>query len=194
MSRESEKPILFNTEMVKAILSGQKKQTRRIIKPQPIELKMNDEKSIISFLSDSHLLFGSVLWVRENWNIHNGKYYYQADNPEGFYKWRPSIHMPYDACRLKLKINDIKIERINAISDFDISKEGVKGEREYFKFLWDSIYAKAKPIVKKGTVSHYESFPFDNESKIICSESVNADLIDVYVNPYVYVIHFEPIE
>jgi len=64
----TEKPILFNGEMVRAILDGNKTQTRRVIKPQPTN--MDNENRRLSVSSDCpYGQRGTRLWVRETWRI-----------------------------------------------------------------------------------------------------------------------------
>jgi hypothetical protein len=106
---------------------------------------------------------GDVLWVRETWakiqtNEGGDSFVYRADddfykdNIEGWGGWKPSLFMPRDACRLFLKIKNIRVERLQDISEEDSVSEGVKkndwefedGEcpetyKEGFKFLWESI-------------------------------------------------------
>lgn len=63
------------------------------------------------------------------------------------YKWTPSIYMPKQACRLFLKITDIRVEPLQVISRGDAMAEGChfanmqKGPNpvDWFKDLWKSI-------------------------------------------------------
>ena len=141
-----EKPIIFNTEMIKAILEGRKTQTRRTVNPQP---KDGVRKSPFypSGLEDLHgyqikprYKVGDILYVREAWNKSEdwGEYpddeedgekiYYKADFPEDIWeeeKWRPSIHMPKEAARIFLKVTNLRIEKLQDITIKDAKSEGV---------------------------------------------------------------------
>jgi len=145
------KPILFNTEMVEAILNGRKTMTRRVIKfPKGTTGRLPSN----GFFNASPYLFypggikrprykvGDVLYVRETWctdediadvfeeNLIHG-FYYRADNTDmdwvndkEIVKWRPSIHMPKEAARIFLKVTNVRVERLQDISESDCVKEG----------------------------------------------------------------------
>lgn len=139
------KPILFNGDMVRALLDGRKTQTRRVIKPQPTvadgrtELRGSRGRSSNvptgqeqSFDWMALWEKGDLLWVRETFAsryFDDGDHGYRADwnvstiVPEP--KWTPSIHMPRTASRLTLRIKDVRVERVQDISENDALAEGV---------------------------------------------------------------------
>ena len=147
------KPILFNTEMVCAILDGCKSSTRRLIKPQPegkvahftgfnTDYWAEEKKTptgLVAVEMKRPFEVGDILYVREKWCLrYDGeKYFYFADKntnreePQLLdyddVRWHPSIHMPKNAARLFLKVTAVKAERLQ---DFlccrdEILKEGV---------------------------------------------------------------------
>lgn len=149
------KPILFNTEMVRAILEGRKTQTRRIIKLTPgfsgFQVgESGNPYNPIGFMYPCGIKRppcnpGDILWVRETFcePYADGKYAYRADygehdivpNTVGYIsvsanmlRWHPSIHMPKEAARLFLRVTNIFTERLQEISIQDISAEGVPFE------------------------------------------------------------------
>lgn len=145
------RPILFSTPMVQAILAGQKTMTRRILKVKGCKPFVPDNTWDIDTISkwnkDYHPYgkVGDILWVRESYYEPifeglNGKYYYKADlEKQGWnFKWKPSLFMPKDACRLFLEITDIRIERLQEISDEDCKSEGIK--REIFTPIGEECY------------------------------------------------------
>ena len=151
-------PILFNGEMVRAILSSRKTQTRRL-------------KGCENWQP------GDLLWVRETfsgphcmeasegcaaappskWGRSSRIWYWADGNPQDgdWTRPRPSIHMPRWASRLTLRITDVRRERLNAISGMDAVREGISppahlphdgadldyARREFMR-LWDSIYCE----------------------------------------------------
>lgn len=148
MSREL--PILFNTEMVRAILDGRKTCTRRIMKPQPTAHYGTQ-------CAKPPYVPGDILYVRETWTEECGKYYYRSDydsdyldpcetlsggypascrNHPGCYgctatsmriHWHPSIHMPKEAARIWLRVVDVQLERLQDISNDEAIAEGTQG-------------------------------------------------------------------
>lgn len=85
-------------------------------------------------------------------------------------RWRRSIFMPRWASRITLEITDVRVERLQAISEDDAFAEGIVtgkpytfGEaRECFAALWDKINGKPKPVKGEGgRVTHYVSYPWE---------------------------------
>lgn len=148
-----ERGMIFNGEIVRAILEGRKTQTRRPCKPQPpagcsyvinaresaalcyaTERGCNSSntrwvpptaKSVDHRLSSPYGQPGDRIWVRETHSRVNNAVTYQASGHKPFpYGWSPSIHMPRWASRITLEIMDVRVQRIREISDEDILAEG----------------------------------------------------------------------
>ena len=147
----TERPILFSAPMVRAILDGRKTQTRRIVKPQPPAEAESvfrqlysqqtpefdgawqwwDGKPQTPITKPLFCPYGApsdTLWVRETWARHASGVDYAADfaavsRPQAG-PWRPSIHMPRWASRITLRIMDVRVERLQDITQQDAIAEG----------------------------------------------------------------------
>lgn len=211
----SVKPILFNTEMVRAMLEGRKTCTRRVVKPQPKsnlcytfagggcgtwgypspsaheiwgeEYKLPDDitKDDLEKQWNPPCHTDDILYVRETWcSAYDGeKYFYLADkltNREersllnyDDVKWHPSIHMPKEAARIWLKATDVRVERLQEITETQAQAEGCNSglltgpctARGQFENLWNSTIKKP-----------------------------DADKYGWSANPWVWVIEFERCE
>ena len=174
------KPILFNTEMVRAILDGRKTCTRRICKDAnectvpDMEFYNADkrtyavhnfaDKEQMEQLSTAErtcpICTGDILYVRETWKeAPKGYYYYedwQKDDIADVTKWKPSIHMPKEAARIWLKVTDVRVERLQEITEVQAQAEGCNSglltgactARGQFEDLWNST-------VKKSDIDRY---------------------------------------
>jgi len=145
----NEKPILFSGPMVRAILEGRKTQTRRVVKPAVPEDRVKDCTVSISKLPFGDVTWwpkcdypvlmagrrnpfgdpGDRLWVRETWGPCDGGVCYRASEepavcPDGG-KWKPSIFLPRWASRITLEITDVRVERVQDITDEDAQSEGI---------------------------------------------------------------------
>lgn len=136
----TDRPILFSAPMVRALLEGRKTQTRRVIEPQPQDIL---EGQIPSQLRIS---IGDRLWVREAWHAarsldstpprdipRDADIEYAATarsyaeiGLKG--KLRPGMFMPRWASRLTLEVIDVRVERLQDISEEDAIAEGCTQE------------------------------------------------------------------
>lgn len=139
-----ERPILMNSDMVRAILRGQKTQTRRPVMPQPFKTppgtihgwEWNLHGKNVIWITVWHLKScpfgqpGDRLWVRETFvEIGNpSRVVYRADDkmpPEGpVTRWKPGIHMPRALSRITLEITDVSAKRVQDITEEQARLEG----------------------------------------------------------------------
>lgn len=142
----TQRPILFSGEMVRAILSGRKTQTRRAIRGQ--------DPDVDADLRCPYGAPGGRLWVRETFAAdpdhpdaltmpeyeggqNPGHLLYRADarkfgsptlmingNDVDRIRWRPSIFMPRWASRITLEVQGVRVERVQAITEDDARAEG----------------------------------------------------------------------
>lgn len=160
------KPVLFNTEMVQAILNGHKTCTRRLIRPMSryacgiyvTEGQVFESTEESRMWHEQKPLFkpGDMLYVRETWSELSSGYEYKADGEEidhlgNEMKWKPSIHMPKDAARIFLRITQVRIERLQDITIEDIRREGLTsmavfaGDKEIAYQEWEQLWNSTVP-------------------------------------------------
>ena len=191
------KPILFNTEMVRAILDGRKSCTRRICKDAneytvpDMDFYNADRRTyaVHNFVDKEHMeqlstaertcpiCTGDILYVRETWKkAPNGYYYYedwQRNDIADITKWKPSIHMPKEAARIWLKVMNVSVERLQEITEVQAQAEGCNSG-----LLTGACTARGQ---------------FED----LWNSTVKKSDIDRYgwdANPYVWVISFERCE
>lgn len=236
------KPILFNTEMVQAIMEGRKTATRRIVKFIP---GFNPQWT--GYVPDGSVLYGSgnipaakatyvpgdILYVRETWTKEGTEYFYRADIGSDFLepcetlgggypaccsyfpgcdgctrteqriRWRPSIHMPKEAARIFLRVTDVRVERLGAITRNQVRAEGVPDS-------WPMPEVYCPQCKGSGLVGSYDPYTlgYKDIACPYCSRATKrfANLwnsttkksdIPIYgfdANPWVWVIEFERCE
>ena len=195
------KPILFNGEMVRAILDGRKICTRRLVKhnvdavlnsPYHMEHQETEDVWLIKRLCRAPYDPGDILYVRETWdwdpdNEVAKTYYYKAVGdlrPEGYkgMGWSPSIHMPKEAARIWLKVTDVRVERLQDITDDGAKAEGAIDNRGFIhspENEYDRIHTAREHFVE------------------IWNSTIKKSDFDRYgwaANPWVWVIEFERCE
>lgn len=181
MAETKEKPILFSGAMVRAILEGRKTQTRRVVTPSPDVARhwkeWTPERIDQWIRMCPYGKPGDRLWVRETFarcacdvcrkiwpaKTPHGILGYQATygGPSAMV-FKPSIHMPRWASRLTLEITEVRVQRVQKISEADSLAEGIyaydgqaKGcygvmgmdcrtmsgvsAKDCYRHLWDSI-------------------------------------------------------
>lgn len=204
------KPILFNTEMVRAILDGLKTCTRRICKDAneytvpDMEFYNADKRTyaVHNFADKKHteqlsiaertcpICPGDILYVRETWKkAPNGYFYYedwQRDDIADVAKWKPSIHMPKEAARIWLKVTDVRVERLQSITEGGAIREGAEGEKCHHT---NTGAFGCTDCMNTGWIE-----PPQVEFMQIWNSTIKESDIDRYgwgANPWVWVIEFE---
>lgn len=230
------KPILFNTEMVKAILEGRKTVTRRVVKEKGCDITGRPKfcSEPYARTATCHFLkppygVGDILYVRETWRKFcavekrwlNGESFtcdehfgFQYKAGEGIKyddyfipfedefntveytfdgKWHPSIHMPKEAARIFLRVNNVRVERLQQITNEDVCREGVTpkwyaGGCKCNAYEPECMNEPCENRVAYERMCHETPFLELWNSTIkhsdICKYGWNA-------NPYVWVIEFE---
>lgn len=140
-----ERPILFSAPMVRALLDDTKTQTRRAFSAKLCHLMMDAASigEVSDFLSSGVLEPGDLaytaqfcpygapgdrLWVKETFMPMphlNAKAFYRTTDGLVGGKWKPSIFMPRALSRITLEITDVRVQRLNDISEADAKAEGV---------------------------------------------------------------------
>lgn len=242
------KPILFNTEMVRAILEGRKTVTRRVIKPHNPFRSDNYKQGYglwIDATTDNgdkcgHIKdysvspcwqtfsyyikncapykVGDILYVRETWSRlvvarnqewESERYVYKATDEYPFgekyivkFRWYPSIHMPKEAARIFLKVTDVRVERLQDITEDDVCEEGAEpligcdnehptynADGTLGEMCWNANECGYCPFIEK---SYSELF-----GERVWNSTIKKQDLDRYgwnANPWVWVLEFERFE
>lgn len=209
------KQILFNAEMVRAILEGRKSCTRRLVK-----FFSGENPRWTGYIKDGLMLYngknepcirkapyqpGDILYVRETWGegYEEGTYIYRAsDKLAGLPTFKesskliyhPSIRMPKEAARIWLKVTSARVERLQEMKPVDVIKEGA------YPDCWDCLntYGESGSQCCYGTeeqCSQCDEVMMEWE-KLWASTIKKSDL-GCYgwdANPWVWVIEFERCE
>lgn len=201
-----ERPILFSAPMVRAILAGTKTQTRRIVKSEHVE-----DADIWAYSAERDLWEsglgtdapgrfghgewvrcpygkpGDKLWVRETFCHRDPEYHpergywYAATDDVDDPRWTPSIHMPRRASRITLNVTNVRVERLQDISEEDAKAEGVRPFLETHDRFSPEQRIDGDSVTEKP---HRTAF-------VCLWDEINGDRALFASNPWVWVVEFK---
>lgn len=203
-------PILFNTEMVRAILDGRKTCARRICKDAneytvpDMDFYNADRRTyaVHNYADKEHMEQLStaertcpicpedILYVRETFaQAARHIFWYRADNAEYTKNilWRPSVHMPKEAARIWLRVTNVRVERLQEITENGAKAEGIS--EEWARSWWKPTYNDPD---SGGYPKYRDTFAYE-----VWDSTIKKSDLDRYgwdANPYVFVIEFERCE
>ena len=204
MSAFKERPILFSAPMVRAILEGRKTVTRRVVKGSGLNFLADFTPEYVA-LPENHFCpygrRGERLWVRETHADIGCRLTYRADTDDGAHcqvkKWTPAIHMFRRHSRILLEITDVRVERLQDISDEQAQAEGIipvpkttEGSHQFWRdyhLSGDGTFCVRTPKESfKSLWCHVAggSFPKGEAAYKASPHSWNA-------NPWVWVVEFK---
>ena len=222
------KPILFNTEMVRAVLDGRKTVTRRVafktdelrefpcasypngwwFRGRVYVSRRNAMDSVEGVMRLCKYRPGDILWVRETWarpseteiaaGAGQNKFLYKADDPAqpcAWDRWHPSIHMPREAARIFLQVTNVRVERLQQITNEDVSREGIT-PRWYGGGCKCSAYEPGCMDNPCGNRDAYERMCYGTPFLELWDRNIKPANRPAYgwdANPWVWVIEFERI-
>ena len=206
------RPILFNTDMVQAILDGRKTVTRRkididIVNQFDVE---HDGKTVYGYINPEtgdcfspteicRCRPGDILYVRETWHKYKKRvgqgeccrlkefYGYKAsiaNSEDADEKWHPSIHMPKEAVRIFLRVNNVRVERLQDITEECAKSEGIS--EEWARNWWKPSYYDPD---SGGYPKYRDTFSHELWESTI--KPKDRDKYGWNANPWVWVIEFE---
>lgn len=169
----SDRPIIFSAPMVQALLAGRKTQTRRVLKkqdwPEAIVQRFPHQKAAVPYLA------GDRLWVKEPVRRSPDVWLYEADGEMVPWPGReelagrkrdasPAMYLPRSCSRLTLLATDVRVERLNDISEADAQAEGVHPICDHgvgnqhlhsiaFEQLWCSLHGDGAWIANPWVVA-----------------------------------------
>lgn len=188
----TERPIMFSSPMVRAILDGRKTQTRRLLKGnvehwQDIGLYVSEHKC-------PHGDPGDRLWLREAlvFSAEDGIAYASDGTPidrdkvpsdaKPFTKsFRPAMLMPRWASRITLEITEVRVQRLQEISVDDAIAEGV--------VEWGVREGKSKVFDGRA-----RGVPYNVNAFAELWNSINAKRAPWASNPWVWAVTFKRVE
>lgn len=206
----SERGIIMAADSVRAILAGRKTQTRRVYRPrnpEPWELPpgegYKDDGTPWPMYQDTYGDFhpircpygapGDRLWVRESWTRwcsdegcdKRGHIAYRADasaEVERMTSWRSPLHMPRWASRLTLEVVEVRVQRVQEISEQDAEAEGI--ERDEYGRAVNPVVAGLKTRVSHTAVQAYRH----------AWDAINGRRFPWSSNPWVWAVTFKRVD
>jgi hypothetical protein len=169
--------LIFSDADARAIVAGRKTVTRRpvgvpndavLVGPSRFELA-GVSRRVGGYALPGDLLIGRECWAESVPGCEfQGGFAYRADHndkrgdgPSHPMRWRPSIHMPDRAARIRRRVVSVTVERLQDITEADAVREGVERDergwlnprrnranstatvhsaRQAFRLMWDDVY------------------------------------------------------
>ena len=204
------KPILFNTEMVQAILDGRKICARKLVR-----FLSGKNPNWTGYVKDGNMLYngtnepcikppyqaGDILYVRETFiQAAAHIFWYKAGNNSWMsesesLRWKSPIHMPKEAARIWLKVTNVRVERLQEITEDHTEEEGFLFAPPCLHMTGENycdIDGPCTSEIKYCDMSYGELF-----GEVLWNNTIKKSDLDRYgwnANPWVWVIEFEKCE